>query len=48
MKRNFNYPTLSMLVAALTVAENFSSFKADFVNEKPNWKILTSLILLLK
>lgn len=38
MKRNFNYPTLSMLVAALTVAENFSSFKVDFVNEKPNWE----------
>ena len=37
MKRNFKYPTLSMLVAALTVAENFSSFKADFINEKPQW-----------
>ncbi len=37
MKQRFNFPSLPMLLAALTVADNFSSEKATFLAEKPLW-----------
>ena len=37
MKRKFNYKTLPMLIAALTVADYFEQHKEAFVNEMPAW-----------
>jgi hypothetical protein len=37
MKQKFNYRALPMLIAALTVADNFDSEKEVFIEEIPSW-----------
>jgi hypothetical protein len=38
MKRKFNYPEFSMLVAALEVVENFEAHKQIFIEDYPLWE----------